>query len=247
MMPTPLYQPSFERLLDFAASPRFEAELQRARTEFFTCTGEVFDEDRSFDVRMQAFLDWFVFDRPLDAFGEPPTRALALDQPLDPVEALRFRILGRTVHGLFRVRRVKDDRVGVANLVTDAEYDVAIPKPLAGVAKDDLFEGRLVPFEGALHFSNAFLFHPRSIRRRLVKEIRRRRRHDPLASVQDLVWTLARMASRAEHYRNVSTDAIYDFSRPPPIVAAAPMRFDRASVEARLGRTANVPAALPRG
>jgi hypothetical protein len=54
------------------------------------------------------------------------------------------------------------------------------------------------------------------------------------------------MANRAEHYRYVKTEDIYDFARPPPKVDAPPLRFDRASIDKRLGRIAgaSAPAAL---
>lgn len=236
MRELPAYQPLFERLLDFATAPRFERELLSARTEFFSLTGDVFDEDRSFEVRMQAFLDWYVFDRRLESFGEPPARAYCLEGHCNPAESQAFRVLARTVHGVFEVLGGTHEEVELGNLLTGAKYRVHLPSPLAGVARGELFEARLVPFEERYHFSSAFLFHPPHIRRRLLRELRRERKAGESGPVQAMLFTLSRMASRAEHYRNVDIDAIYDFSRPPPVVAASRMKFDRLSVERRLGR-----------
>ncbi len=228
----PAFTPLFERLVDFAIRPEHALEASRARAEYFTRTGEVFDEDRSFDVRMQAFLDWFVFDRPLAPGAEPPARAFIPTLP-DREERRRFRLLARTVHGLFEVRANTPDFLDVRNLLTDAEYRVPVPGPLAGVQPGDLFEGRLVPFEGRHHFSSAFLFHPSALRRRVVRELRRQKREEPQTGVQEILWTMSRMAIRAEHYRNVALEVVYDFQHPPPKVSATPMRFDPASLEAR--------------
>jgi hypothetical protein len=235
----PAFTPLFDRLLDFAIRPEHEAELVRARQDYFSRTGEVFDEDRSFDVRMQAFLDWYVFDRPLAPTGEPPSRAF-LATLADAAERDRFRLLGRTVHGVFEVRKNSKKELAVHNLLTAADYTVPMPGPLAGVQKLDLFEGRLVPFEGRHHFSSAFLFHPPMIKRSLLRELKRQHRHETGVPVQEIIWTLSRMATRAEHYRNVAIDSIYDFGRPPPKVSAAPMRFDAASVEARRQRLTGI-------
>jgi hypothetical protein len=130
----------------------------------------------------------------------------------------------------------------VHSLLTRADYAVHVPAPLVGVSPGDLFEGRLVTFEGRLHFSSAFLFHPSHLKRRILRELRRQHREDP-QPVQEVVWTLARMANRAEHYRNVAADAIYDFERPPPKVSSPPMRFDAESIAERRARV----LAKPRG
>jgi len=236
----PAYTPLFDRVIDFTVTPQNEAEIARARGDYFSWTGEVFDEDRSFDVRMQGFLDWIVFDRPMAATGLPAIRGYAATLP--PDEAHAFQVMSRTVHSLFEVRRNAPGRFEVHSLLTRADYAVHVPAPLVGVSPGDLFEGRLVPFEGRLHFSSAFLFHPSHLKRRILRELRRQHREDP-QPVQEVVWTLARMANRAEHYRNVATDAIYDFERPPPKVSSPPMRFDAESIAERRARV----LAKPRG
>lgn len=231
------YRGLIEDLLRFVTQPEFQRELLAGRTEYVQQTGEAFDEDRSFDARMQGFLDWFLFDRPLAPFHEPPVRAYPIAAKLDAARAQQFQILSRTVHGLFEVRASRTDAVELLNLLTGAHYKVELAQPYAGLDKGELFEGRLVPYAGRRHLSHAFIFHPREIRGALMKEVKRLHREQASVSVQELIFTLARMANRAEHYRYVKTEDIYDFSRPPPKVDAPPLRFDRESIEKRLGRT----------
>lgn len=226
------YQPLFERLLDFATQPAFDAQVQEARADYFCRAGEVFETDRAYDGRMQAFLDWYTFDRPLRGVGEPPVRAFAARAELSREEALRFRILGRTVHGVFVVEQVSRAGVEVVNLLTHSRYTVADGR-WVGLERGSLFEARLVPFDGAYHFSPAFVFHPPDLRERIENEALRR---VPGVGVQDFIWILSRMAARAEHYRNVTVDKVYDFEHPPPLVVASRMRFDRESIDQRLGR-----------
>jgi len=221
-MKPPEWQPLFDRILAFAAAPRFERELLRARDFYFTQTGEVFDDDRSFEARMTAFLDWFVFDRPLAPFGEPPCRIYARETGAP--EAVELRTMARTVHGVFAVRRVRPSRLRLRELVAGTDCEVAPAAPLEGLRRGDLFEARLVPWRGALTCSAAFVFHPSHLRRAVVREARRMRREEPASTGQDLVWTLSRMALRCEHYRAMSRDALYDFARPPRRVPPGPMR-----------------------
>lgn len=239
MSVSPAYQPLMDELLGFVTQPEHEQELVAGRAEYVHHTGEVFDDDRSFDARMASFLDWFVFDRPLAPWGEPPVRVYPAWARLSEPRAAVFRTLARTVHGIFDLRWAHRDTITVVNLPTGARYRVPIPEPMHGFSRGDLFEGRLVPFERRLCFSPAFIFHPREIRAALVEEVRRQHAERVSLKVQELVFMLSRMATRAEHYRNVKIEAIYDFSRPPPKVGSTPLRFDPESVARRLGRLPN--------
>lgn len=241
MLALPPYQPVFERLLAFAAGPDRHADVARARVEYQSVAGEAFEEDRSYEARTQAFLDWYIFDRAMEPGNEPPVRAYAIAKGLGREEALQLRLLSRTTHGLFVAEKVTSHEVRVRNMVTDAVHTVPVAGPLEGLAPGDIFEARLVPWEGRLAFSGAFLFHPRELRRRIEKEIRRRARAHVAEPVQELVFMLARMASRAEHYRYVPIASIYDFERPPPKIETPRMRFDHDSVAARLRKAPRIP------
>lgn len=212
--PTP-YQSLFDRVLAFATAPRFADELQAARATYLRASGETFEEDTSYEARAQAFLDWYVFDRPLSDYGDVPARAYATT-PEGRGDAQALVAMSRTVHGLFVATGVRPDRVGVVNVPTTASYEVI--QGIEGLRDGDLFEARLVPWQGRYCFSPAFIFHPPQMRARLEKVLSRARRTRQQPALQELTWTMARMASRAEHYPKVPLDTIYDFDKPPPMV-----------------------------
>ena len=239
----PAYQPLMDRLLGFITQPEHGDELRAGRLEYVRHTGEVFEEDRSFDARIASFLDWFVFDRILAPYGETTVRAYPVKAGLDEARAATFRVLSRTVHGFFG--ELRWSRKGSASLI-DLPTGVPIRGSLggaagAGLSRGDLFEGRLVPFGGALHFSPAFIFHPRVIKPLVVEELARQKREGTATPVQEIIFTLSRMAIRTEHYRYVRLEAIYDFTRPPPKVGPADLKFDRESVAKRLQKLMSKP------
>lgn len=209
------YDTLFERVLAFVAAEGFASELQSARAAFVRATGETFEEDHSFEPRTQAFLDWFVFDRPLVAFGDVPARAYA-STPEGAPDADILRILARSVHGVFVASAIHSQGVIVTNVMTNAEYDVL--ERIEGLRQGDLFETRLVPWQGRFRFSPAFIFHPREVLTKLRKSLARARRERRQPAVQELTWTMARMASRVEHYPKMVLETIYDFERPPPMI-----------------------------
>jgi hypothetical protein len=209
-----LYQPYFERLIAWSSTPERKDELLRAKAEYFALAGEVFEDDRSFDTRMGAFLEYFVFDRKLEGTDTTPAEAFLARQgeSLSPAEREVFGDLTRTIHGLFEVRKlVTKTGVRLRDLVTGEEHEIFERRGLVGLNKGDLLEARLVPHGGKLLFGESSLYHPREVRKAIIKELKRRRKAGELPTSSAFAHELAKMALKLERYRNVAVENIYRF------------------------------------
>ncbi len=206
-----------ERLLSWASAPPREQELLQAKREHFERYGEPHEEDRSYEVRVNGMLDAYLYQhRPgggpattVERFVEAEGAALSAE------EAAAYRALAQSIHGLFEVRKIKDGKVRLRDVFTGKDIDVTERRQVAGLDKDDLLEARLLPFEGALFFSGAFLYHPREARKAILAEVKRMRKAAPKGAeleVQPFLARLSRMALKMERYRNVRLESIYDFS-----------------------------------
>lgn len=210
-----MYQPYLERLIAWSSTPERKDELLRAKAEYFALAGEIFEDDRSFDTRMGAFLEYWLFDRKLEGTDTTPAQAfLAAEGPsLPPDERDAFDGLTRTVHGVFEVRKlVTKTGLKVRELVTGADHEVYERRGLIGLAKGDLLEARLVPWEDKLLFSGIFLYHPREARKPITKELKRRKKAGELPTPGAFAHELSKMALKFERYRNVSVENIYRFA-----------------------------------
>jgi hypothetical protein len=206
-----------ERLLSWASSPPRDQDLLRARQEHFERYGEPHEEDRSFELRINGMLDAYLYDyRPEGGRGTTLERFVESEgASLSPEDLAAYRALGQAVHGLFEVRKIKDGRVRVRDVLTGRDHDVTERRQVAGLAQDDLIEARLLPFEGGLFFSGAFLYHPREARKAILAEVKRMKKTAPRGVVLEanpLLARLSRMALKMERYRNVRLESIYDFS-----------------------------------
>ena len=206
-----------ERLLAWAtAEPRKDA-LLAARREHFGAWGEPHDEDRTYEARLNGMLDSYLYDWRA-APGAPTTieRFLAAEAAaLSEEEVAAYRDLARNVHGLFEVRKIKDGRLRLRDVFTGGDHDVTERRQVAGLDKGDVLEARLLPFEGSLFFSGAFLYHPREARKAILSEVKRLRKAAGKGGSPDVAAFLAqlsRMAFKLERYRNVRLESIYDFS-----------------------------------
>ncbi|MBI4379418.1 MAG: hypothetical protein HY578_10015, partial [Nitrospinae bacterium] len=59
-------------MLNVMTSEPFTNELKKARTEYTKVAGEVFEDDKSFEMRMNSFLEWYILDRPISSKNKTP-------------------------------------------------------------------------------------------------------------------------------------------------------------------------------
>lgn len=212
MHPLP-YQPYLDELIAHASSEERKPDLLAAKAEYFQRTGEVFEDDKQFEARMASFLDHYLFDRKRPGSGQTPAEELLQARAAagDAAELSAFRSFTETVHGLFEVRKVKPGLVRLRELFTGKDFDVTERRHTVGLEKGDVIEARLIPFDGALVFSAAFCFHPREAVKCIKKEVKRRKKVMPDAPAVQLTWEAAKCALKADRYRQIAVDKIYDF------------------------------------
>ncbi len=206
-----------DRLLAWAGAEERQPWLLRAREEHFARHGEPHEEDKSYEARMNGLLDAYLYDfRPdgkdttLDLFLRDGAEGLTTD------ERSAFRELGRSRRGIFEVRRIRPGIIELEDVFTEERFEVVERRSLVALAKGDLLEARLMPFQGKLHFAASSISHPREVRRAILTEARKRARaaEPGKPDVAEFVATLSRMALRLERYRNVRVESIYDFEAP---------------------------------
>jgi hypothetical protein len=205
------YQPYFDELVKWATPEPRQAELLEAKAGFFKLTGEVFDDDKQLEMRMAAFLEHYVCDRVSPHRGKTPAVEYFEKLQAEGGNAEAFRAFTQTLHGLFEVRKLKTGLVRLRELFTSDDYDVTERRVLAGMKKGDILEARLVPFAGTLWFSSAFCYHPPGSFKSIWKEVKRRRKQEPARPQVDLVYDCARRSLKADRYRQIAIEKIYDF------------------------------------
>ena len=170
---------------------------------------------------MQAFFNWFLFDRK-EADGSTPVERYLREKGAELPAKDKDILLGCTQSrlGLYEYRgrrgifsRPKHGQVRVRDALTGEDFDVTERRQMHGLEIGDLFEARLVPVDRTFHFSTSFTYHPREMTREIRREIKRRKKAGKV-DVGALCWELERMALQHERFRNVSIHAIYNFETP---------------------------------
>jgi hypothetical protein len=212
---TDAYQPNFEELVKWATPEVRQAELLEAKAEFFRLTGEIFDDDKQLEMRMASFLEHYVFDRVSPHRGKTP--AVEYHDKLRaeaPERAQLFEGFTQTLHGLYEVRKLGKGFVRVRELFDGDDHEVTERRQLVGLNKGDIVEARLIPFGGGLWFSAAFCYHPPGAFKSILKEVKRRRKQEPTRPRSELIYDCARRSLKADRYRQIAIEKIYDFVNP---------------------------------
>lgn len=204
--------PYLEELIAFATPDSTKEDLLSARATWFEKTGEIYEEDRQFEQRMAGFLENYVCDRILPAWGCTPAQRryqLAL-QEWSAERAAAFRGLTETIHGLFEVLRIDAGEVRLKGLFSGIEWCVTERRQIVGLESSDVLEARLIPFDGHVHFSPAYCFHPHEAAS-LIKAEAKRQLHMKQVNELQLIHDCARRSLKVERYRQIAVEKIYDF------------------------------------
>ena len=207
-----------DRLLAWAGVDERQPWLLEARRQHFARVGEPHEEDKGYEARMNGLLDHYLYDfRPdgIDTTLELFLRDGAGDLTTD--ERAEMRELGRTLHALVEVKKIRPGVVDVEDVFTRARHEVVERRAIVALTKGDILEARLLPHGGQLHFSASSIYHPREVRRAILQEVKRRAKAaapGQRPDVGEFLALLSRMALRLERYRNVQVESIYDFDAP---------------------------------
>ena len=209
-----ILQPQFDELLAFASDASLMPELLKAKATYFGVTGEVFEDDESFEQRMAAFIDFYVFDWKIEgALATPAELFWKRGQFAAPGDAALFEGFLQTWLSLWEVRKLGKESLRLRDLFTERDVEVFERRQLFGMSKGDLMEARLLPLGDKRILSKAVIFHPGVVRKPILSEIKRRKKCEPDFDTRAFLWSLSRMRLKFERYRNISPEQIYDFSR----------------------------------
>jgi hypothetical protein len=199
-----------ERLVARYGAEPHGAEAAAAREEFFALAGRIFEDDGElFEMRLAAFLEWYVLDRPFG--GQAASPALFwLEQDgaaLAPRERQALAHLAGSHRSLFEVESVQPGELCVRDLIDGGRFCVGERRSTVGFEAGDLLEGRLVASAQGVLFSKTFLFHPRDARDQVMALLEAGR---AAGSTRDaLVFQLSRLHLRWHRQRHIAAARVY--------------------------------------
>ncbi len=204
------FEEYLSRVTDHYTSKEYEAELIKAKKEFFGFIGSVHEEDPFFENYMTAFIEWYIFARDMTHKDLPPIRLYYREQAqaLSSEEKAIFEDFTKFRHSIFISKKVKPSLLVVLDLYTNEKVTIEHNFPAAGFNVGDIFEAILVPFRGQLTFTKTFFFHPQEVKRFIVKELKKIRKLEQKILLK-VIMRFRRLRLKFDRYSHVDPSQIY--------------------------------------
>ena len=205
-----MFEEIVERLTSHYTGDKYLSELKVAREDYFRKAGKVFEDEPIFETRMNAFLEWYLFDRPLWDSGLPPVRLYInmYGETLDEGRRNILRGLDHSIHSLFLMSSGYGSTVQVKDLIHDQTHTVSVAQTPIGPGKGDIFESRVIPMPQQKVFSDVLWVHPREAHDFIQSEVTRRKRQNN-SDWEEFLFDLAYMKLKSDRYQHVSPNQIY--------------------------------------
>jgi len=202
-----MFQQYFDRIVEYVTGED-SPEIEKAKEDYFKLTGEVYEDDKSFEIRLAGFLDWYIFDRPLEGIKKTPAQAFydSLDSSTPKEERDIYEGMLSTIHSIFQIRKFVETGVYVKDLFYKKEYFIEERRSI-GFSEKDILEGRLIPFRGRYYFTEALYAYPREVGRFIKGEIEKARKAGK--SITGLIQRFSQLNLKFERYHRIDIREIY--------------------------------------
>ena len=199
-----MLQDSIEKVIEFATRPNYADEIRDAKNNYIETMGAIFDDDRSFDSRMASFLEWYIFDRDLKTNGKTPISVFINHHLSNWTKEIQthYRSFERNIHGLFLVKKPLSGKVLVVNLFDKVEYKIEEPQSELIFRKNDIFEGRAIPFPDGNRFTGTYCFHPQQTSKFIKNQVEviAKEKDALLAQIKKINSKLSKLDIKIEKY-----------------------------------------------
>jgi hypothetical protein len=153
---------NLEKLFDFIAQNIPSEQIMQAKTKYQQTTGEIYEDDKSYNVRMALFLEWYLLDNYfLDTKKTILKNIIEENQSIWNKSYLEVcKEIDNNIQALFEVKKIRDNSVIVLDLFKDEKYLVHEADSKFIFSKNDIFQGRVVLHQNNWNFTGYFCFHP---------------------------------------------------------------------------------------
>jgi hypothetical protein len=169
-----MFRKILEELFEFAAKAIPSYQILEAKKSYQKETGEIYEDDSSYNSRMALFLEWYLFDNYITENLQSPLEILIKENSISlSTERLEnYKIFTKSIQGLYIAKKIKNETVKVINLFTDETYLVQEKDSGLFFRKNDIFQGRLIYFQEQFFFTGNFCFHPEKTHKYVKQEVK---------------------------------------------------------------------------
>ena len=170
-----MIQDKLNQLIETVSQYTDSEEIFNVKQEYLKKTGEVYEDDKSYENRMALFLEWCVLDRITPGKNATPLETILEESKGNPTPEERkiYQAYSDNISGIFLVKKIRDISITILNLFDNLKYTVHEPEGGHLFKKGDLFQGRLIQLDDKNYFTGNFFFHPPTTIKFIKSEIQK--------------------------------------------------------------------------
>ncbi|HLB05915.1 MAG TPA: hypothetical protein VJL62_04290 [Thermodesulfobacteriota bacterium] len=203
------FREDYDKLIELVATKDKADDILKAKEEFWKLTGKMYGDEPSFEMRISAFFDWYVFDKKING-ATPLGTFLAEESEGYEGEKEIYQDFLNNIHSIFIVKSITSDAMKIRDLFTKSIYFLNGEDAPLGFYKNAVFEGRIFHYKDGLSLSPALCFHPKDSKR-IINYILNMARKAGETNILPLIHRLSHMNLKWETYRNIKVKDIYKF------------------------------------
>ncbi len=166
---------SLDQLFEYVAKHIPSDQIMLGKKEYQKTTGDIYEDDKSYNTRMALFLEWYLLDYYAPGKDRTVLETIIEENPVswvqDSLEA--YKAISNNIQALFEVKKVRDNMVIVLDLLTDEKYQVYEEDSKLVFRKNDIFQGRIAFYQEKYFFTGYFCFHPNKTQRYIKSEAKK--------------------------------------------------------------------------
>ena len=198
-----------ERVLTHYTSGRHYEMLLEAKDEYFNLTGQVNEDDEDYELRMNSFNDWYIFQfvsklssrAAVFDYVEENKLDEALSVSLKEMNYSLFEYCGKTFRGF----------CGFKDLLHN--YKFVLPKESnpPGLLKEDIFIGRTIKCEDNHYLLPGLCLLPKEIKGKLKKQSKKLRKLNDIKQESEFLLKVESLKTKWVRYGHIEPDRIFSF------------------------------------
>lgn len=193
-----------DELIDYISTSGLEADVTKVKEEYFRENAGIYGDEESYDMRIGAFLEWYMIDRMIGGKSLLEEYAETID---DPEKREGFLSLRDGIRSIFEVTGVYDDRVNLKDLVGKKKYIVMSPYANKFFKNKNILDCRIFKYDEKRYaMSESYFFHPEKAKKIIVSKLKEAAAMDKIGP---LLNSMASMSLKWERYRNFKVEEIY--------------------------------------
>ncbi|MDT8316896.1 MAG: hypothetical protein RQ824_02755 [bacterium] len=193
-----------DELVEYISASGREADVAKAKEEYFRENAGIFGDEESYDMRIGSFLEWYLIDRMIGGKSLLEEYAESVDDPEKRAKLLSIR---DGLRSIFEMTGVYDDRLYLKELISGKKYIVMSPFANKFFKSKNILDCRIFKYDEKRYtMSESYFFHPEKAKKIIVSKLKEAAALDKVGA---LLNSMANMSLKWERYRNFKVEEIY--------------------------------------